>query len=990
MTLKRLLHASSLLSLLLIFSLGAFAQEKTITGKVTDFKDGSPISGASVLPKGASTAGTTTGPDGTFRLNVGTKVTTLLISYVGYGTVEVAISDKTIVDIKLSASGSNLNEVIVVGYGTARRRDLTGAVTSIRERDFNKGVITSPDQLIQGKAAGVLVINNTGQPGGSTTIRIRGSSSIRSGNQPLFVVDGVPLSGNSSRPGSTGGDFGSDGGNPLNFINPNDISNIEILKDASATAIYGSRGANGVVMITTKRGQSGAPYLDVNSSIGVSTVLKKLDVLDGNEYRKALTDYGVTSGNYGKSEDAFKAITQTAITSNSNVAFGGGNENGRYRFSLGYLDQEGVIRTSQLKKITANLTSSFKFLPNRKLGLDFNVLVTQTDENVAPVSAFAGFTGNVIAQALQWNPTLNLRKTDGSINPFPVGNTTINPLASLEYYKDKARVNTIIASVAPSYKITNELEYKVLFSVNRQEGVRKGMANRLLNLQGIENRGLAFINNSEQTNTQITHTLNYNNQITSSINLNAVAGYEWLTFNSRGNGVSGRDFSNVGLNYYDILQYSTTADRSIGSGINPTTELQSYFARAILNYKDRYLLTGTFRADGSTRFGKNNKYGYFPSIGFAWNATNEAFLEGNKIFDNLKVRLGWGTTGNQEFPSGASQDRFAVTGIGTFSQTNFGNPDLKWETSATSNAGVDFSVFNGRLTGSIDYFYKKTTDVLFERTLAQPAPSGKIWVNLDGSVINKGVEITLLGAIIRNSDFTWNLGGNASFLKNEVTGLVGFYETGELRGQGFSNVLGQRVVSGQPLNVWYLAIHEGIDKTTGQSIYTGGDPASNKFYLGSPNPKTILGLATDVAYKKFTASLNFNGTFGQFLFNNTAATVLGIGNLGNRNIAKSILGGDAKEAISNAPAPSNRYLEKGNYIKLANATLSYRIGKIGNVIRNLNVSLTGQNLFVITKYKGFDPEVNTDAGFGGIPSLGVDYVPYPSARTIIFGVNFSL
>ena len=242
MTLKRLLQASSLLSLLVIFSLGAFAQEKTISGKVTDFKDGSPISGASVVPKGASTAGTTTAPDGTFRLNVGAKVTSLIISYVGYGTVEIAISDKTIVDIKLSAAGSNLNEVIVVGYGTARRRDLTGAVTSIRERDFNKGVITSPDQLIQGKAAGVLVINNTGQPGGSTTIRIRGSSSIRSGNQPLFVIDGVPLSGNSSRPGSSGADFGSDGGNPLNFINPNDISNIEILKDASATAIYGSRG----------------------------------------------------------------------------------------------------------------------------------------------------------------------------------------------------------------------------------------------------------------------------------------------------------------------------------------------------------------------------------------------------------------------------------------------------------------------------------------------------------------------------------------------------------------------------------------------------------------------------------------------------------------------------------------------------------------------------------------------------------------------------
>jgi iron complex outermembrane receptor protein len=353
------------------------------------------------------------------------------------------------------------------------------------------------------------------------------------------------------------------------------------------------------------------------------------------------------------------------------------------------------------------------------------------------------------------------------------------------------------------------------------------------------------------------------------------------------------------------------------------------------------------------------------------------------------LRASWGETGNQEFPSGASLNRYPVTGIGVFSRTNYGNPDLKWETSTTTDGGVDFALFDSRLTGTVDYFYKKTTDVLFERILAQPAPSGKIWINLPGYVLNKGVEIALTGNIIRQRDFNWNISGNASFLSNTVKGLVGFYETGQLRGQGFSNVNGQRIVNGQPLNVWYLAKWEGIDKNTGQSVYTGGDPAANKFYLGSPNPKFLLGLATDITYKRFSAYINMNGAFGQYLFNNTAATVLGIGNLnGGRNIAAGII--SSGEAVSDAPAPSNRYLEKGNYLKMANATISYSVGDIGKTIKNLNISLTGQNLFILTNYSGFDPEVNVDGSLDGVPSLGIDYIPYPSARTILLGVNFSL
>jgi iron complex outermembrane receptor protein len=568
-----------------------------------------------------------------------------------------------------------------------------------------------------------------------------------------------------------------------------------------------------------------------------------------------------------------------------------------------------------------------------------------------------------------------------------VGNTTINPLAQLNYYDDNAKVNTIVASIAPSYKITKDLEYKLIYSVNRQVGNRRVQVNRILNEQGVEGRGLAAIGNQEQTNTQVTNTLNYTKQITPAFNLNAVVGHEWLTFDQKGSFLTGQDFQNLGLAYYDIMNYSSQGNRNIGSFASPTQELQSFFGRAIVNYKDRFLLTATFRADGSTRFGENNKYGYFPSVGVAWNIAKEEFLAGNGFINNLKLRAGYGETGNQEFPSGASKDRYGL-GQQVINRLNYGNPDLKWESSATTNVGVDFSMFHDRLTGTIDYFYKKTTDVLFENTLIAPAPPGKIWINLDGYVLNKGVEITLYGNIINKKDMSWNLGGNASFLENTVSGLRGFYETGQLRGQGFSNVRGQRVVAGQPLNVWYLRKWEGLDKTTGKDILTDG--GSTLFYSGSPNPKMLLGLSSDFTYKKFMATVSMNGTFGHYLYNNTAATVTGIGNLGTRNIAKNLVGNEIQESRANAPAPSTRNLEKGNYLKMANASIGYRVGNVGKSIKNLYIALTGQNLFVITNYTGFDPEVNTDGGFDGIPSLGIEYIPYPSARTFQLGINFSL
>lgn len=1002
MTSKRFVSRLVLCMGLMLLSLAGFSQTKTITGNVTN-ESGSPVSGASIKAVGTTT-GTFTSSTGEFQLDITSSVTQLEISYIGYTTQTVSIAGRTTIDVQLvPATDASLDEVVVIGYGQVRKRDLTGSVASIGAKDFNKGVITAPDQLIQGKTPGVMIINNTGQPGGSTTVKIRGNSSIRAGNNPLFVLDGIPLSGTSARPGGSGG-FSTDGGNPLTYLNPSDIASIDILKDASATAIYGSRGANGVVIITTKRAKSGEPTLNLGASGGMAKLLKKPDVLNASQFREAIQHYtpdDVATADFGQDVNAFDHIVRTAPTQNYYGDVTGGTENGRYRLSVGYLDQKGIIKTSDLKKYTANFSGNFKFLENKRLGLDFNILATQTNENLAPIDVGVGFTGNVISQALQWNPTRSLYDENG--NPTYVSSNQINPMTSLAAFKDKAIVNTIVASISPYYKITDELEYKLIYSVTRQTGSRTGRyITGMVDSSQIDN-GMAFIGNNSETDQQLTQTLSFNKQLTDALNLNAVAGYEFLDYKYRWNSESGSGFTYNGLDFYDYLNYTTANNRNINSHRDPSNQLQSFFLRASFNYLDRYLLTATIRRDGSTKFGENNRYANFPSLAFAWNLSNESFLQNSSVVNELKLRLGWGQTGNSAFPSGASRDRFTF-GTQSITQANFGNPDLKWEASSTLNAGLDFSLFQNRLSGSLDYFNKKTTDALFESIIAQPAPpSGKLWVNLPGEVSNQGFELSLTGNIIRQDNWSWNLTANGTYIKNDVSGLTGYYSTAALRGQGFSGVLGQRMVNDQPLNVWYLAKYAGIDPATGTSMYqaldgtTGTpatdpkfDPALNKFYVGSPNPKYLLGITTDVTYKKFTATFNMNGAFGHYLFNNTMATVLGLSNLPGRNIGNVYFNPGANESVSNSASASTRYLEKGDYMKMSNITLSYRVGDIGKSIKNLNISLTGQNLFVLTGYNGFDPEVNTDGSNADIPSLGIEYLPYPPARTFLLGVNFSL
>ena len=962
----------------------SFAQ-RTVTGVVTDADNGEPLIGANILIKGTST-GTVTDIDGNFSVQAADS-DILVISYTGYNVQEISVGSQTNIAIAL-ASGQLLDEIVVVGYGTVKKRDVTGSVASLKEDDFNQGIVVSPDQLLQGRLAGVSVINNSGQPGGEATVKIRGNNSIRAGANPLYVVDGVPLDGRSARASLFSTDLGSiPQSNPLNFLNPQDIASIEILKDASSAAIYGARAANGVVLVTTKRSQSLKPQVDFGVSFGSSGLLKEYDILSPDQYRSALQDYGL-QGDGGSSEDAFDAILRNGVTQNYNFSIGAGGDNGSYRVSFGYNDIEGIVRQSGIKKYNFALNADYDLLEDRA-GIDVFVVANHAEEQIAPISSNAGFTGNLIGQALQWNPTIPLMQngdfTSATNNSTPavVGATTINPLALLAAHNEDANTTTILASISPYYKITDNLTYRYRYGVNYGQGSTRGNIRGTVNVQGIEGQGFAAISETDLISQLHTHTLDFNTDLSSDLTFNALLGYEYQKFDFRGEAFKAEGFTVLDRDNTFNLQNGDPTEFGTFSFADPLSEIESYFGRVNFNLQDKYLLTATLRADGSSKFGENNRFGYFPSVAVAWKLINEDFMSGS-IFNDLKLRVGWGQTGNQEFPAGAAQERYELTSGGAQLE-NVANPDLQWESSTTINVGLDFALFDYKLSGTVEYFQRTTNQLLLDPFVSEPGPAVKAWQNIDGEVYNSGVELGLNAFIIENSNLSLQVGANVAFLSNEFRDFPGSnILTGDLFGQGSSGAFVQVHTNGQPLNTYRTRNFLGLDDS-GVSVYENdGEPV----LLGDPNADMILGFTTDLRVQDFAFVMNFNGAFGHQLYNNTAMSVIPIGNLGTRNIDASLIGGSVQESVANPISPSSRYIEDGDFIKLANATVSYNVGEVGQ-FSNIVVSLTGQNLFVITDYSGFDPEVNTVNLRNGVPSSGIEYIPYPSARSILASVRFS-
>ncbi len=982
---------------LALFSTAAFAQTKVITGKVTDSKDGSPVAGATVVVKGTQ-YGTQTGPDGTFKLNAPADSKKLVISSLNFNTQEIAITGGTI-NVSLAPSADQLGDVVVIGYGTARKNDLTGALSSVKAKDFNQGIISSPDQLLQNKVAGLQIVSNGGQPGTATTVKLRGNSSLIAGQQPLYVIDGVPLDGRTARPSVTlgAGGFGTTpDDNPLLFINMNDIAQVDVLKDASATAIYGSRGANGVIVITTKKATAGPLKVDAGVSYGVNAgYMKKYDVLNAAQFRQALTKYKQPSSlDGGATVDPFKAIEQNTIAQNYNVAFSGGNENGRFRASFLASSQPGIIKNTDLSKYIASFGGEYKML-DKRLTIGFNMIAGHVTYQLPNVSNTAGSQGNLISSALSWNPTLPFNNSNGTFN-YPT-NGSGNPMSLLAAYSDVSNLNTFLGNISASYKLVKNLSYKFLYAVNHATGSRlTNIDGYVQGYSGLSGLGFGAISGAVLTSQTFTHTLNYDANITKKLKINAVGGYEYWTSDYSNQSFSATGFNTnldqtklVNIPYTSILQNGNTQNPP-SIYVDPTTSLQSYFARASLNYDEKYFLTATMRADGSNKFGANNKYGYFPSVGARWVLSNEKFLQNSKLFSNLALRASWGITGSQEFPASASQESFGVNSYNNIGQSNVFNPNLKWQQTSQTDFGLDFGLFNGRIFGSFDYYNKNTTNILFQSNAIQPAPAATYWINLPGHIMNKGFEFSLGAVVVDHKDFGWNVNFNMAYNKNKLTDFFApgtttplQILTGQITGQGVSGTLAQIMTNNQPIDAFYLKPFGGFDANGNQII------GANPVIAGDPNPTTVYGVGTDIRYKKFTLTINGGGQGGYLIYSNTATNITNLaGIVAGRNIDKAAY--NSAEGVTSAVGASTRFLQSGNFFKLRNATINYQVGNVGKYIKNLSAFVSGNNLFVITKFTGFDPEVNTDHSNAGYPSLSIEYLPYPTQRTVSFGVNFSL
>ncbi len=969
-----------------------------ISGTVTD-ETGAPLPGATVIVKG-TTNGTTTDIDGEFIIDAGVDAI-LTISYVGFYTKEVIVDGQSSVVVQLDSDVSQLNEVVVVGYGTQRRSDVTGSVASVNSENFNAGVVTNPGELIQGKLAGVSIASNSGEPGASQDVIIRGIGSLRSGTQPLYVVDGFLLDNSSTGLPS----------NPLNFLNPNDIASIDVLKDASAAAVYGSRAANGVVVITTKKGQ-GKPQINLSVSTALSSMAHRIDVFDADEFRRQVVAVGGTLEDFGGNTDWQDELSQTGVLNNVNLSMSGAtNKAFSYFASVGYQNQEGILKNSNLKRYSGKLNINQKAF-NGRLNVDYNLTASRT-ENLRPL-----ITGT-ISDMLSLNPTVPAF-TDGE--PTSLNTNALNPIRRYDLYSDLAINNRILATISPSIEIVNGLTYKLNLGVDysatdRDEQYKPFGA--VVNESGVSDGSLESTMRAN-TNQLVENTITYSwdNDVHS---VTLLGGHSYQNFLDEERVFSYRGFAdnNIEPRYQD--QTSTDEYPTSVRAVAFKNELQSFFGRLNYGYADRYLFTATLRADGSSKFGDNNKYGYFPSFALGWNISNEDFMANSGI-DNLKLRASWGRTGNQEIPSKITKASFSedrlLTGAGSLNTypidtdatsidgypygivfTRLANPDLQWEVSSQIDIGVDFAFFNYRLTGTLDYFSKQSSNILLEVVPADPVePTALYWNNIpDMKILNNGVELALDYSGDTQRDFSYNIGGNITYIQNRVEDSpYSVLATGAAQGSGQTGATINGYVNDEPLGAFYMLQFDGINADTGLNTFKdiNGDGEvldDDRSVVGSAIPEFIYAYYLKLRYRSFDLGLNFNGVAGNKVYNHTTMTLFNKALLARSNNTTGFAVQYPNELLSNANTVSTRYLENGSFLRLNNATIAYNLSAekmgLGDAIRNIRLSITGQNLFVITDYSGFDPEVNTGSASADIQTFGIDRFTYPRARTVLFSLN---
>lgn len=965
--------------LLLVYSTG-WAQTREISGTVVDAANNIPLPGASILVQNTN-RGTLTDFDGNFVLNV-SEGETVLISYVGFMPQEIIIQNQQVLNIALTEDAEALEEVVVVGYGSQRRRNITGSVSTVGEEAFEDRPNTQVGALIQGKAAGVQVVSGSGKPSSGFSIRIRGTNSINASSEPLYVVDGVPTTDTRS-------------------LNPSDIESISILKDASSAAIYGAQGANGVVLITTRKGREGKARVTFDSYYGVSQVWNTLPVLNNEQYRDLMTELGRNTdwSRYNENTDWQNVIFQNGISSNYQLAISGRNEGTSYYVSGGYTMQEGAVRSAEMERY------NFKINFSQKMGdwLELGTNIAYTNYSDVDVNDNAAVnSGGVLLGVLSTPPNIGIYNPDGTFTSNPFQDWE-NPVSSTDGTQRQYVNQRLLGNVYGELTFFNDLTFRSNLGIDYSSARYDSFLDPFRTSYGRAMNGIGIYNTNLSNYYIFDNTLRYTS-VFGSHNVEAMVGSVFQKYRWEDSSLERRNFASG-----EITTPNAGSELIGGSATKAEKANASFLARVNYNYDDRYLLTANFRADGSSNFGPENRWGYFPSFSLGWRVSNEAFMENVNVLSDLKFRAGWGIVGNDQIVNYAyfgrvgSGANYPIGGIvmpGTY-PASVENRNLKWEESEQINFGVDFSFLRNRIEFSADAYVKNTRDLLLNAPLPRSTGFDNAVQNI-GQLQNRGLEFQLRSYNTTGA-FNWQTDFNISFNRNEVINIVGQeILAGGVAGRGEVSL----VREGESLGSFYGYIWGGVDPETGMAFYidqngesTFNPTPNDRTIIGNANPDFIYGITNNFTYRNFGLSIFFQGSQGNDVFNATRIETEGM--IDSKNQSAAVLDrwrepGD----ITNIPRAINgntensristRFVEDGSYLRMKALTLSYNVPTTVSErlsISNLKLYATGENLFTITNYSGFDPEVNAFGGSNTV--MGVDFGTYPQTRNLILGLNLA-
>lgn len=976
----------SIFTFLLLCSTLTFAQIK-VSGNVTSATDGETLIGVGVIEKG-TTNGTVTDLDGNFQLEVASG-STLQFSYVGFIAQEAKATST--MNIVLKENDKVLDEVVVIGYGKMTRKDVTSSITTIKADDLNKGgVYTSPGQMLQGKVPGMTVTTSS-NPTATPSVTLRGASTFRSGEaqEPYYVIDGIP-------------------GASIALVAPDDIESIDVLRDASATAIYGSKAANGVIIVTTKKGNKGGTTVTYNGYLAIDEVTKRWDVMSAKEHRQFLSDNGLSlhSADYidnTTNTDWQDEVQRTGISHNHNISISGANESTNYNVSLNYMDNQGIMKNSSLDRLIGRATLNTKTLKNRlDLGLSFNTSITNSK-----YIQDAGQGLSVLNAMTYYLPESPVYNADGSFFENLDRTQYFNPVALLKQNSDDVRRKRMQGVAKATLHIIPEiltLDANMSYQSDTEE------ISRYNDIESMVNRnsgGFALRNSNEDINKNLEIYANFNQTYNEVHKVGAMLGYSWQE-NSFDNGFqsTARGFTNNELGYHGMVNANDESRIDYGDFYYASLRMISFFGRVNYSYNSKYLLQATLRYDGSSAFGENNRWGTFPSASLAWRMSEEPFIKNLNIFDDLKLRVGYGVSGNsQGFDPFIAQILYGKTGTyinslgetaSSIGVTRNANPNLKWERTGMFNVGFDLGFFNNRLTATIEYYDKRTTDLIADYPVSTTEhPYGVMTANV-GEISNKGVELTINATPIVTKDFTWNTSLNVSHNKNEVVSIsndrfaVDYFDEANLDGAGTSGVRQQRIQAGKPLGSFYTWKWAGYSENGESLFYTKDGETTltptndDRFWAGNAQPKVNFGWNNTLSYKNWSLTMFFTGVMGNKILNATKANLSRIAEVTQRNILSSAA---KTERIGDKGASyySNRYIEKGDYLRLSSLSIGYTFNNFSDYIKNLRIYASCNNVFVLTGYDGLDPEIN----MGGLTPGIDDKNFYPKTRTFMFGASLT-